>query len=111
MSCKMVGLIAKLRHFVPQHTLLNIYHALILPYLSYGLIVWRQALKTHLTKILSLQKKVIRFIFFANRNVHAIPPFIDANILPISFLCFKSVSYLMHDIHTNSAPLKIINLF
>ena len=108
---KMVGLIAKLRHFVPQHTLLNIYRALILPYLSYGLIVWGQASKTHLTKMLLLQKKVLRFIFFANRNVHAIPLFIDANILPISFLYFKSVSYLMHDIHTNTAPSKIVNLF
>jgi len=103
-----IGLIAKLRHFVPQHTLLNIYRALILPYLSYGLIVWGQASKTHLTKILLLQKKVIRFIFFASRKVHAIPFFIDANILPISFLYFKSVSYLMHDIHTNSAPSKIV---
>ena len=70
---KTVGLIAKLRHFVPHHTLLNIYRALILPYLSFGLIVWGQASKTHLTKILLLQKKVIRFIFFANRKVHAIP--------------------------------------
>ena len=101
---KTVGLIAKLRHFAPQHTLLNIYRALILPYLSYGLIVWGQASKIH-------QKKVFRFIFFAHRNVHAIPLFIDANILPISFLYFKSVSYLMHDIHTNSAPSKIVNLF
>ena len=106
MDDKTVGLIAKLRHFVPQHTLLNIYRALILPYLSYGLIVWGQASKTHLTKILLLQKKVIRFIFFANRKVHAIPLFIDANILPISFLYFKSVSYLILDIHTNSAPQK-----
>ena len=111
MDSKTVGLIAKLKHFVPQHTLLNIYRALILPYLSYGLIVWGQASKTHLTKILLLQKKVIRFIFFANRKVHAIPLFIAANILPISFLYFKSVSYLMHDIHTNSAPSKIVNLF
>ena len=86
---KTVGLITKLRHLVPQHTLLNIYRALILPYLSYGLIVWGQASKTHLTKILLLQKKVIRFIFFANRKVHAIPLFTDANILPIglSRLC------------------------
>ena len=79
---KTVGLIAKLRHFVPQHTLLNIYRALILPYLSYGLIVWGQASKTNLTKILLLQEKVIRFILSANRKVHAIPLFIDANILP-----------------------------
>ena len=108
---KTVGLIAKWRHFVPQHTLLNIYRSLILPYLPYGLIVWGKASKTHLTKVLLLQKNVLRFIFFANRNVHAIPLFIDANNLPISFLYFKSVSYLMHDIHTNSALSKTVNLF
>ena len=83
---KTVGLIGKLRHFVPQHTLLNIYRALILPYITYGLIVWGQASKTHSTKLLLLKKNVLRFIFFANRNVHAIRLFIDANILPISFL-------------------------
>ena len=42
---KTVGLIAKLNHFVPKHTLLNIYRALILPDLSY--VVWGQASKTH----------------------------------------------------------------
>ena len=41
---KMVGLIAKLSHYIPLHTLLIIYRALLLPYLSYGLIVWGQAL-------------------------------------------------------------------
>ena len=45
------------------------------------------------------------------RNFHAIPLSIDANILPISFLYFKSVSYLMHDVHTNSASSKIVNFF
>ena len=65
---KTVDFIAKLRHFFPQHNLLDIYHALILPYLSYGLIVWGQASKTHLTKILSLQKKVLRFIFFCQQE-------------------------------------------
>ena len=38
-----VGLIAKLRHFLPTHTLLNIYQALMAPYLTYGLTVWGQA--------------------------------------------------------------------
>ena len=58
-----------------------------------------------------LQKKVLSFIFFANSDDHAIPLFIDANIPPIAFLYFKSVSYLMHNIHTNTAPSKIVNLF
>ena len=50
------GLISKLRHFVPKHTLLNIYRFLIAPYLSYGLIAWGQACKLYLDKLLKLQK-------------------------------------------------------
>ena len=34
---KIIGVIARLRHFVPLCTLLNIYSSLIFPYLSYGL--------------------------------------------------------------------------
>ena len=50
---KSIGIIAKLRHFVPRSTLLNIYRNLILPYISYGIIVWGQAAKVHLNKILN----------------------------------------------------------
>ena len=50
-----VGVLARLRHFVPRPTLLNIYQSLILPYLTaYGLAAWGQAAKTHLQKILVL---------------------------------------------------------
>ena len=99
--------VQELRYFVPQHTLLNIYRALF--------ILWFDSLgtgvKNTFNKNLIASEKVLRFIFFANGKVHAIPLLIDPNILPISFLYFKSVSYLMHDIHTNSAPSKMVNLF
>ena len=36
---KSLGTIARLRHFVPSSTLLNIYRSLVQPYLSYG-IAW-----------------------------------------------------------------------
>ena len=42
-----VGLLSKLRHFVPFRTLISIYHSLIAPYLRYGLIAWGQASKSH----------------------------------------------------------------
>ena len=32
-----VGIIAKTRHYIPRHLLLNLYHALIAPYLNYGI--------------------------------------------------------------------------
>ena len=45
-----VGLLLKLRHFVPFSTLISIYHSLIAPYLRYGLIAWGQASKSQLNK-------------------------------------------------------------
>ena len=67
---KTVGLIAKLRHFVPLHALLNIYQSLISPYITYGLSVWGEAYKSYLNKILRLQKCVLHFMYFAKKNEH-----------------------------------------
>lgn len=36
-NSKTIRIIAKLRHFVPRHVPLTLYHSLILPYISYGL--------------------------------------------------------------------------
>jgi len=57
---KIIGVIARLKHFVPLCTLLSICRSLILPYLSYGLAAWGQAAKTHIQKLLVLQKRVLR---------------------------------------------------
>ena len=64
---KVVGIIAKLRHYVPLHTLLNIYQSLIIPSITYGLTVWGQACKSYLEKILVLQKRALRFMYFKKR--------------------------------------------
>ena len=108
---RLVGIIAKLRHFVPRNTLLRIYQSLILPYISYGLTAWGLASKTYLTKILVLQKRALRFIFSVERCEHAVPLFIHADILPLNFLYFKSVCCLMHDVQNRKVPNNILNLF
>ena len=63
---KTVGIIAKLRHFVPRHVLLTLYHSLILPYISYGICSWGHAAETHLHKLLVLQKRALRLMFFTD---------------------------------------------
>ena len=67
-----VGVVARLRHFVSRSTLLNIYQSLILPYLTYGLAAWGQPAKTHLQKILVLQKRVLRLMHFSEPRAHAV---------------------------------------
>lgn len=106
-----IGLISKLRHFVPKHTLINIYRSLIAPYLSYGLIVWGQACKSYLDKLLKLQKQVLRFIYFSDHNQHAIPLFSDAGILPLQFSYYELAANLMFDIRHRNAPRNTRDLF
>ena len=108
---KTIGTIARLRHFVPTSTLLNIYRCLILPYLTYGISVWGQAAKTYINQILIQQKRVLRLIYFAPYRSHAIHLFLSSNCLPFNMLYFSSVSSLMHDVANNVTPSNITNLF
>ena len=70
-----------------------------------------QEAKIHLNKILLLQKRALRIISFSDRRDHAIPLFIDANVLPLNFSYYQTISTLMHDVHKNKVPSGILNLF
>ena len=81
---KTIGLISKLWHSIPRHILLYIYQTLIHPHLNYGLAAWGQASKTS------------GMMYFTDIREHAIPLFIDADILPVSFMYYKTVANLMN---------------
>ena len=104
-------MICKLRQFLPRHTLLTIYRSLVTPYLTYGLIAWGQACKSYLEKLLKLQKRALRFIYFPERNQHAIPLFIDAGVLPLKSLCYELLAHLVFEIRHRNAPGNILALF
>ena len=94
---KSLGIISRLRHFVPTDTLLSIYQSLIQPYITYGIAVWGQAAQTNLDKLLIWQK-------LAPYRSHAIPLLNHYNILPLNFQHCKSVCTIMHDVSNNSWP-------
>ena len=79
---RVTGLIAKLRYFVPTHTLLTIYRSFIAPYLTYGIVAWQVNL---LLIRYSSCKSEPSVLCFSNRNKHAFPLFVDANIVPLTF--------------------------
>ena len=47
---KTIGMIAKLRYYVPSTVLVNIYNSLILPYITYGLLAWGNASNAYLNR-------------------------------------------------------------
>ena len=86
-------------------------YKLVAPYLTYGLTAWGQAYKSHLEKLLKLQKRALRFIYFSERNQHAIPLFIDAGVLPLKFLYYEHLANLMFEIRHSNAPGNIQDIF
>jgi len=108
---KSVGIIAKLRHYIPRETLLSLYWALVHPYLNYGLVAWGQASKSSLNKLLIIQKRALRLIFFSKYDDSAVPLFIKSQIPPLNIMYFLSLASLMHDVVNKRAPSNLCSLF
>ena len=96
---KTIGVIARLRHFVPSSTLLTLYRSLISPYLLYGITVWGQAPHIYLNQI-----HVIQSVLYALSTAHHIdlllslflfPPFVSQSasfiLKQCRFLCMMSL--------------------
>ena len=108
---KSLGILARIRHFVPSNTVLNMYRSLIQPYLSYAIAVWGQAARTKSEKNLVLQKRALRLIYFQPLRFHAVPLFKLLNVFPLNLLYFKTICYIMHDVFNNVTPPNVSNLF
>ena len=55
---KLIGILNKLKRFLPLNIKVTLYNALMLPYINYGLMVWGFSCN----RIIKLQKKAIRII-------------------------------------------------
>ena len=108
---RIVGVISKLRHCLPTRVLLTMYRSMIHPSLLYGISIWGQASKLLINKLLVLQKRALRSIFFKKITECAIPLFIENNILPVTLLYLESISHLMFDVINNNAPVHIQDMF
>ena len=58
-----------LRHYVSENILLSIYYALFHSHMQYACQVWGQAENVTTRRILMLQKRAVRIISFAEREV------------------------------------------
>ena len=107
----LIGIIDRLRHFIPLHTLHHIYK-ITYPTLF---IVWNCSMgcagKIYRTKILHLHKQALRLMFFGDYKSHTVPFFIFSNLLPLGLLYFKSVAILMHDVFNNLLQPQLTNVF
>ena len=72
---------------------------------------WGQAAKTHSQKIVVLQKRVLRLMYFSEPRAHAVPLFVSSKILPLQMLYAGKVSSIMFDVSCMNAPSNICDFF
>ena len=75
-----VGVINRLKNYIPENALLTIYNTLIIPHLNYEILTWG----FNSDRIFKIQKKTVRSITLSKYNAHTEPIFKTLKLLKIN---------------------------
>ena len=106
-----VGILNKLRYCLPTNVLLSIYNAIVLPYLTYCNIVWGNNYPSRLQKLITIQKRAIRFISHSNNNSSSSPIFFSLNTLKVSDINKLQIASFVYQYNSGLLPNCFDNLF
>ena len=101
-----VGLLNRLKHFLPVETMLRLHDSLVMPYLLYAIEIWGGTSYCHLDRVVKAQKSALRSANNLPYNSHTSPIFKHLGILKlpdlyrfrILIMMFKAI-YFNTDVH------------
>lgn len=93
---KTSGILHRIRDFVPESVLVDLYHSFVYPYLLYGILIWGDAPSVHLNSLLLVQKRIIRIITSSEYLAATKPLFLKTKILRIPEIYKYSVGIHMY---------------
>ena len=99
-----IGILYRLKNFISQNSLVILYNALILPYITYCNIVWGNCGSTKINPILTLQKRAVRLITSSQYLSPSNPLFRQLKTLKIEDLHTFQTAVFMHKYTTNRLP-------
>ena len=102
-----LGVMCRLKKFLPPHILRLLYNSLILPHLQYALLTW--GFKN--SRLSKLQKRAIRIITQSKYNSHTEPLFKRMNLLKLSDIFKSKVLRFFHRFKQNTLPVYFQNMF
>jgi hypothetical protein len=108
---KSVGIIKKASYILNRHTLLTLYKSLIMPHLQYCNLIWGNAAKVHLQRLVLLQKRAIRLVNRLGSRDHTGPYFVLDNLLMVPDMYQMSCAAFLYKLKFNTYPSFFINHF
>jgi hypothetical protein len=106
-----IGIMNKLKVYVPERILHSLYCTFILPYLNYGILIWGDTCKTYLDKHIKLQKWAVRIISNSHFRSHTKPLFVRHNVLNVEDMYSLELGVFMFKYSINELPQTFHNYF
>ena len=106
-----IGMINKLKFFIPERIMYTLYCSLVSPYINYGILNWGKACQTYLEKIHKLQKWAVRIISNSHYRSHSGPLFQKYNILNVYNTYKLEVGVFMYLYFKNLLPNSFNSFF
>jgi len=95
-----IGVMNKLKNYLPTHILRILYNSLIFPHLNYGILVWGNSAN----KLLKLQKKAIRVVANVKYNAHTQPLFKKLGLLTVTDILELQDLKFLYKLENGSLP-------
>ena len=95
-----VGVLNKLKHFLPIYIMKTLYSSLIASHLQYCTLLWANSHATNVRKLQLLQEKAIRIIISSHYIAHTDPLFAMIKLLKLGDLYKYKLGYLCIKLHT-----------
>ena len=94
--------INKAKHSLNKRHLSTVYYSMVYPYLIYGITLWGNASKIHLTKLITIENKIIRIISAATKyNAHTEPLSKTLKILKLEDVYHHQIDFTVTAIHAD----------
>ena len=91
--------------------LITLYHSLVYPYLLYGITLWGNTYNVYLTKLIILQKKLVRLITGANYTAHTEPIFKELKLLKLIDIYRMQIASYVIDFISHELPDSLMGMF
>ncbi len=101
-----MGILNKLKHFIPIKTKILIYDSLILSHLNFGILTWG----FQCARLTKLQKKIIRIQSRSKYNAHTEPIFKELKLLKLEDILKLQELKLYYKYKNNKLPHYLQNL-
>ena len=98
------GIFSKLRYYLDNSTLLQMYHALFNSHLQYAILCWGSTFATNLNRIQILQNRAIRNMMKAPRYFRLDNYFLNLRILKVHDLYKLEIAKFMHSHYNRTLP-------